>query len=98
MNLVLPSTPISRASNSGPVAQLGARFHGMEEVVGSIPTRSTKSLTPLDAPPMRLWEHLVANPQNPSTSRDCWRLGLKLCVNRVDCGLHTLGDLLDEMC
>ena len=26
---------------SGPVAQLGARFHGMEEVVGSIPTRST---------------------------------------------------------
>ena len=29
--------------NCGPVAQLGARFHGMEEVVGSIPTRSTKS-------------------------------------------------------
>ena len=28
---------------SGPVAQLGARFHGMEEVVGSIPTRSTKN-------------------------------------------------------
>jgi hypothetical protein len=28
-------------SRSGPVAQLGARFHGMEEVVGSIPTRST---------------------------------------------------------
>ena len=24
------------------MAQLGARFHGMEEVVGSIPTRSTK--------------------------------------------------------
>ena len=31
----------------GPVAQLGARFHGMEEVVGSIPTRSTKSLQQL---------------------------------------------------
>jgi hypothetical protein len=30
---------------NGPVAQLGARFHGMEEVVGSIPTRSTKSPT-----------------------------------------------------
>ena len=29
------------ALQSGPVAQLGARFHGMEEVVGSIPTRST---------------------------------------------------------
>jgi hypothetical protein len=27
---------------SGPVAQLGARFHGMEEVTGSIPVRSTK--------------------------------------------------------
>ena len=25
----------------GPVAQLGARFHGMEEVAGSIPARST---------------------------------------------------------
>jgi hypothetical protein len=25
------------------VAQLGARFHGMEEVVGSIPTRSTNT-------------------------------------------------------
>ncbi len=34
--------------NRGPVAQLGARFHGMEEVVGSIPTRSTKALNPLD--------------------------------------------------
>src|SRR5271165_4480323 len=33
----------------GPVAQLGARFHGMEEVVGSIPTRSTKSPNNLDA-------------------------------------------------
>ena len=28
-------------SFNGPVAQLGARFHGMEEVVGSNPTRST---------------------------------------------------------
>ena len=28
----------------GPVAQLGARFHGMEEVVSSNLTRSTKSL------------------------------------------------------
>ncbi len=30
------------------MAQLGARFHGMEEVVGSIPTRSTKFLNNLD--------------------------------------------------
>ena len=27
----------------GPVAQLGARFHGMEEVDGSNPSRSTKT-------------------------------------------------------
>ena len=48
---VLPLIPTHRAFgifvfNRGPVAQLGARFHGMEEVVGSIPTRSTKSLNP----------------------------------------------------
>ena len=30
-----------RQQVSGPVAQLGARFHGMEEVIGSIPIRST---------------------------------------------------------
>ncbi len=29
--------------SSGPVAQLGARFHGMEEVVSSNLTRSTKT-------------------------------------------------------
>ena len=31
---------------SGPVAQLGARFHGMEEVIGSIPIRSTNKPHP----------------------------------------------------
>ncbi len=36
---------------SGPVAQLGARFHGMEEVIGSIPIRSTKKLNNLDSTP-----------------------------------------------
>jgi hypothetical protein len=51
----LPSTPDSSGCgvfrfNRGPVAQLGARFHGMEEVVGSIPTRSTKSINNLVAP------------------------------------------------
>ncbi len=40
------SLPLLELPQSGPVAQLGARFHGMEEVVGSIPTRSTiKSIT-----------------------------------------------------
>src|SRR5712671_2700226 len=37
-------------SHSGPVAQLGARFHGMEEVVGSIPTRSTNYFQELGEP------------------------------------------------
>ncbi len=41
---VVGSIPTRIENNSGPVAQLGARFHGMEEVVGSIPTRSTKFL------------------------------------------------------
>jgi hypothetical protein len=35
----------------GPVAQLGARFHGMEEVIGSIPIRSTNYINNLEAPP-----------------------------------------------
>jgi hypothetical protein len=41
----LPQAKIRMLSHQcGPVAQLGARFHGMEEVIGSIPIRSTKSL------------------------------------------------------
>ena len=34
---------ILRLTSRGPVAQLGARFHGMEEVVSSNLTRSTKN-------------------------------------------------------
>ena len=30
------------------MAQLGARFHGMEEVIGSIPIRSTNKSNDLD--------------------------------------------------
>ncbi len=30
------------------MAQLGARFHGMEEVIGSIPIRSTNHFNKLD--------------------------------------------------
>ncbi len=43
--------PLMLRLKSGPVAQLGARFHGMEEVVGSIPTRSTKHLPACSTPP-----------------------------------------------
>jgi hypothetical protein len=42
------------------VAQLGARFHGMEEVVGSIPTRST-IFNYLRTLPTSAWCHLVPN-------------------------------------
>ena len=41
--------------NDGPVAQLGARFHGMEEVVSSNLTRSTKSLKHLPLAVERNW-------------------------------------------
>src|SRR5579863_3456370 len=34
---------LKTSSGIGPVAQLGARFHGMEEVVSSNLTRSTKT-------------------------------------------------------
>ncbi len=44
---------------SGPVAQLGARFHGMEEVIGSIPIRSTKSFQQLSE-------------RNPGAQRTAW--------------------------
>ena len=37
-----PTVHAAVVAQSGPVAQLGARFHGMEEVVGSNPSRSTK--------------------------------------------------------
>jgi hypothetical protein len=33
----------------GPVAQLGARFHGMEEVIGSNPIRSTNVILSIDS-------------------------------------------------
>ncbi len=50
---------------SGPVAQLGARFHGMEEVIGSIPIRSTKSFQSLserDPGALRsFWEQYGSN-------------------------------------
>src|SRR6266496_4184684 len=42
-----------KESDNGPVAQLGARFHGMEEVVSSNLTRSTKTFKDLQVPPDR---------------------------------------------
>src|SRR5712692_4247544 len=42
---------VSTFRKSGPVAQLGARFHGMEEVDGSNPSRSTNHLASFLAVP-----------------------------------------------
>jgi hypothetical protein len=42
------------SSFCGPVAQLGARFHGMEEVIGSIPIRSTNPFNNLDHPNLQV--------------------------------------------
>jgi hypothetical protein len=50
---------------SGPVAQLGARFHGMEEVTGSIPVRSTNNPTTCKAPPSQpgvIWCEIFKTP------------------------------------
>jgi hypothetical protein len=43
------------SSLCGPVAQLGARFHGMEEVTGSIPVRSTNPFNNLDHASLQGW-------------------------------------------
>jgi hypothetical protein len=44
MPRISPGLAVQKAASleRGPVAQRGARFHGMEEVIGSIPIRSTK--------------------------------------------------------
>ena len=47
------------------MAQLGARFHGMEEVIGSIPIRSTKTSSlesetyRADPSDKRVWKSVV---------------------------------------
>jgi hypothetical protein len=43
------------------VAQLGARFHGMEEVIGSIPIRSTNQFNNLQDSTFPAWCHWVSN-------------------------------------
>ena len=53
----------------GPVAQLGARFHGMEEVVGSIPTRST-IFTRLESITSRAFARIVQKTYNRPDSGD----------------------------
>jgi hypothetical protein len=40
-----------QSSQNGPVAQLGARLNGIQEVTGSIPVRSTKPSSPASYPP-----------------------------------------------
>ena len=46
---------------------LGARFHGMEEVVGSIPTRSTKSIQQFSVPSQSSYFRF-----NPSSNAESW--------------------------
>jgi hypothetical protein len=53
----------------GPVAQLGARFHGMEEVVGSIPTRSTNFIR-LESITSRAFARIVQKSYNRPDSGD----------------------------
>ena len=70
---------------SGPVAQLGARFHGMEEVIGSIPIRSTNLLSyPLEGTPEKTIDSLLGRYRKgdvqrvrgrPRAARRCARPG-----------------------
>ncbi len=70
-------TSASNSFQSGPVAQLGARFHGMEEVVGSIPTRSTKCFNSVTIPirdstfQKTFLNSFKAIPQNLQSSSTC---------------------------
>ncbi len=45
VHVTVPCTPDAGMTTSGALAQLGERFHGMEEVIGSIPLGSTNFLT-----------------------------------------------------
>ena len=65
---------------SGPVAQLGARFHGMEEVIGSIPIRSTNFPS-----------HLNDAYGELSTDRFGRTTRTRICVSRAEhvCFCHT---------
>ena len=67
---------------SGPVAQLGARFHGMEEVVGSNPTRSTN--LNLERSCFPTWCPLVSDYGTCSSSAG-WKiyLHLKTVIDRA---------------
>ena len=60
------------------MAQLGARFHGMEEVIGSIPIRSTNKSTTCKLPPFQLGVIWCQTRQTPSdTLLRCMRFTLK---------------------
>ena len=48
------------------MAQLGARFHGMEEVVGSIPTRSTNNPHEFSIIVQALRQHISLPTQVPT--------------------------------
>jgi hypothetical protein len=74
----------------GPVAQLGARFHGMEEVVGSIPTRSTKSRPPNSVTQCRTLPVRSSTPNGqPSMAAGC--VGVSIAMFMVDGPVHKHG-------
>jgi hypothetical protein len=82
------------APSCGPVAQLGARFHGMEEVVGSNPTRSTIfSITYrlADQSVGSIWQQI---PKTLSACPQIFWLHSQFLMNGVDGCAHALWDLL----
>src|SRR4051794_16115078 len=63
----------------GPVAQLGARFHGMEEVDGSNPSRSTTTFQTLTA----LLQPRTQSPESKWSPNPVSAMGT--LGHRVDC-------------
>ena len=73
-----------RGVESGALAQLGERFHGMEEVIGSIPLGSTKTSSTLPDIDMDLFAPAAyggaVRPHPPATIvREAGELGAVRC-------------------
>ena len=73
------------------MAQLGARFHGMEEVIGSIPIRSTNYFNNLADFPPNVWQQIGSKFQTAVQPSHVSRLYSSL--NR-----HASADFLAKFC
>ena len=68
------------------MAQLGARFHGMEEVIGSIPIRSTNTPSQMNAPGLPSAEFGVKLERSPLPVRSRTYCAVQLHRGRLKSG------------